>query len=490
MYNLIYPQASMTYFQQRSRRQRVGMSPPEINAIKKFISSFVGDLDPIPIAKVLRKTSIINEMILENILYMQRKRVNHRKICEELLNETINTCSIEELIKALNDNDFIELAGKLFNCFRECQTNEVVHRSHRGNSGDRSKMCSYFNTMKQLVQEMAFEGNAYSRFHVLAEKKKLQILKTANLSQKTNLWDQFVILKAVQMDALTNTNPNVSKDHLGYKDIEKYIEDTSNPDVSRVILYSRKSIASSTTGNFDDSDNFMKHALSYAEATGSCVEVIDMHYKNVVVNLSKLNITPHDENLRNAILYESQRGLWMLAAENDDVCLFWTKAFLLRMVFAHLGIGKSCRMIENYIPKITSISKAEQILQHKSLNELEHRRQMLLMCAKARLNELKGHLDSAIEHLKQARQLAREGNYTANEALGEYENFLNNYERKMIVSTQCSRNKPFPMPVNLEPSVSINVSSFQTSDVSLESSSDEETDIKQCLLNEIQMSEM
>jgi hypothetical protein len=27
----------------------VGMSPPEINAIKKFISSFVGDLDPIPI---------------------------------------------------------------------------------------------------------------------------------------------------------------------------------------------------------------------------------------------------------------------------------------------------------------------------------------------------------------------------------------------------------------------------------------------------------
>jgi hypothetical protein len=112
------------------------------------------------------------------------------------------------------------------------------------------------------------------------------------------------------------------------------------------------------------------------------------------------------------------------------------------------------------------------------------------MCAKARLNELKGHLDSAIEHLKQARQLAREGNYTANEALGEYENFLNNYERKMIVSTQCSRNKPFPMPVNLEPSVSINVSSFQTSDISLESSSDEETDVKQCLSNEIQMSEM
>ena len=147
MYNLIYPQASMTYFQQPSRRQRVGMSPPEINAIKKFISSFVGDLDPIPIAKVLRKTSIINEMILENILYMQRKRVNPRKICEELLNETINTCSIEELIKALHDNDFIELAGKLFNCFRECQTNEVVRRIHRGNSGDRSKMCSYFNDM-------------------------------------------------------------------------------------------------------------------------------------------------------------------------------------------------------------------------------------------------------------------------------------------------------------------------------------------------------
>ena len=269
----------MTYFQQRSRRQRVGMSPPEINAIKKFISSFVGDLDPIPIAKVLRKTSIINEMILENILYMQRKRVNPRKICEELLNETINTCSFEELIKALHDNDFIELAGKLFNCFRECQTNEIVRRIHRGNSGDRSKMCSYFNDMKRLVQAMAFEGSAYSRFHVLAENMKRQILKTANLSQRTNLCDRFVILKAVQMDALTNTNPNVSKDHPGYIDIEKYIEATSNPDVSRVILYSRKSIASSTTGNFDDSDNFMKNALSYAEATGSCVEVIDMHYK-------------------------------------------------------------------------------------------------------------------------------------------------------------------------------------------------------------------
>ena len=481
MYNLIYPQASMANFQQRSRRQRVCMSQPEIDAIKKFISSFVGDLDPIPIAKVLRKTSIINEPILENILYMQRKRVNPRKICEELLNETINTCSIEELIKALYDNDFIELAGTLFNCYQECQANMVVGRIHRANSGDRRKMCTYFKYMKQLVQEMAFEGNVYSLLQVLAENIKRQILETTNLRQRTNLCDKFVTLKAVQMDALTNTNPNVSKDHPGYLDIKEYIEDTSNPDVSRVILYSRQSIASSTTGNFDESDDFMKNALIYSEATGSCVEVIDMHYKNVVVNLSKLNITPYDEDIRNSILYESQRGLWMLAAENDDVRLFWTKAFLLRMVFAHLGIGKSCRMIENYVPEITSLTKAGQILKHESLNELEHRRDMLLICAKARLCEFKGHLDSAIEHLKHARQLAREGNYTANDALEEYENFLNNCQRKMVASTQCSRDKPFLMPLNLEPSVSIDVSSLQTSDVSLESSSDEETNVKQVL---------
>lgn len=482
----------MMYIQQRSRRQRVGMTPPEINAIKKFISSFVGDLDPIPVAKVLRKTSIINEMIMENILHMQRKRENPRKICETLLNETINTCSIEELIKALYDNDFIELAGKLFNCFRECQTNvvPVFHRIHRANSGDRHKMCSYFNNMKRLVQAMAFEGDAYSRCHVLAENIKGRILITTNLRERTTLCDRFVTLKAVQMDALTNTNPNVSKDHPGYIDIEEYIEDTSNPDVSRVILYSRQSIASSTTGNFDESDNFMKNALICAEATGACVEVIDMHYKNVVVNLSKLNITPYDEDIRNSILYECQRGLWMLAAESDDVRLFWTKAFLLRMVFAHLGIGKSCRMIENYVPNITSLTKAGQILKHESLNELEHRRHMLLICAKARFSELKGHLDSAKEFLKHARQLAREGNYTANEALGEYENFLNNCQRNMVASTQCSRNKPFLMPVNLEPSVSISVSSLLSSDVSVESSSDEETNVKQVLSNEIQMSEM
>jgi hypothetical protein len=43
------------------------------------------------------------------------------------------------------------------------------------------------------------------------------------------------------------------------------------------------------------------------------------------------------------------------------------------MAFAHLGIGKFCHMVRNYVPHNDSVVEAERILQMDALRDLEHR---------------------------------------------------------------------------------------------------------------------
>lgn len=81
-------------------------------------------------------------------------------------------------------------------------------------------------------------------------------------------------------------------------------------------------------------------------------------------------------------------------------------------------------MVKGYIPTIESITEAERILKLEPLRNLEHRRQMFMAAAKARLHQCKGEMDAALGYLNTARQLAQEGKYAEDKALEEYELLL------------------------------------------------------------------
>lgn len=403
--------------------QRMEMDELQINAVKKFGAKFVHDIYPIPMAEVFRKHCIIDEPFYQEILQMQRNHAPRRVMCEALVNETTKNCNLKHLIQVLYDNGLRNLAKELFLCHEENRNKVALLRLNRADTSNRRKIGELFKNIKQKVHAMMFK-NSLSAVHDLGERIKKSIIDIDDPVQKMYACDKFVALKAAEMDSLTNIAGIVSKDHPGYLEMKRYVSSTSNPALAEVILYGRQADVLSTTGDFEEAEDFMRQALVSAYTSCSCVEVTDMLYKNVVVKLSKFEKNPHDEELRKSILFEADRGLWTLHDESEDLRLFWTKLFLLRMVFAHLGIGKFCDIIPNYKPNMQSIVEAKRILQLDPLKDLEHRRQMFIAVARARLEERIGDMEAAMKHLRKARELAKEGKYAEDRALADYEIFL------------------------------------------------------------------
>lgn len=411
---------------QSERRIGVGrmeMDDLEINAVKKFGAKFVDHIYPIPMAEVLRKNYIIDEPFYQEMLQLQRNHAPRRVMCEALINETTKNCNIEQLVKVLYFNGLRDLAKELFLCHEESRNKVALLRVNRADTCNRRKIGELFKNVKQKVHAMMFK-NSLSAVHDLGERIKKSIIDIDDPVQKMYACDKFVALKAAEMDSLTNIAGIVSKDHPGYLEMKRYVSSTSNPALSEVILYGRQADVLSTIGDFEEAEDFMRQALVSAYTSCSCVEVTDMLYKNVVVKLSKFEKNPNDEELRKSILFEADRGLWTLHDESEDLRLFWTKLFLLRMTFAHLGIGKFCDIVRNYVPTMQSIVEAEMILKLDPLKNLEHRRQMFIAVARARLEEWKGNMEAAMKYLQIARGLAKEGKYAEDRALADYEILL------------------------------------------------------------------
>lgn len=409
--------------QRRMGVERMEMDIAEVNAVRKFGAKFVDNIYPIPIANVLRKNCIIDEPFYREILQMQSNHAPRRYVCETLVNETTKNCNLTQLIQVLYYNGFKDLAKELFLCYQESRNEVAVYRFNRADTSNRRKIGNFFKHIKQLVHAMVF-NDAYSDIQEMGNRIKKRISDTDDPVERMNKCDKFVALKAAEMDALTNVAGIVSKNHPGYLEMERYISSTTNPALSEVILYGRQSDVLSTIGEFQEAEDFMRQALVSADTSCSCVEVTDMIYKNVVVKLSKFEKHPYDEELRKSILLEADRGLWTLEGESDDLRIFWTKLFLLRMAFAHLGIGKFCDIVQNYVPSRESIIEAERILQLDELKDLEHRRQMFIAVARARLEEWKYDMEAAMNHLQRARELANEGKYAEDRALAVYEILL------------------------------------------------------------------
>lgn len=411
--------------QRRMGVERMEMDIAQIYAVKKFGAKFVANIYPIPLANVLRKKCIIDEPFYREILQMRKNHAPRRDMCEKLVNETTKNCNLTQLIEVLYFNGFRDLAKGLFLCDLESRNEAAVCRFNRADTSNRRKIGNFFKHIKQLVHAMTF-NDAYSDVKDMGITMKQKISDTDDPRERMNKCDKFIALKAAEMDALTNTAGIVSKDHPGYLEMARYVSSSSNPALSEVILYGRQSDVLSTIGEFQEAENFMRQALVSADTSCSCVEVTDMIYKNVVVKLSKFEKHPYDEELRKSILLEADRGLWTLEGESEDLRIFWTKLFLLRMAFAHLGIGKFCDIVQNYVPSRESIAEAERILELDELKNLEHRRQMFFAVAKARLEEWNYDMEAAMDQLMRARELAKEGKYAEDRALAVYQSLLIN----------------------------------------------------------------
>lgn len=255
---------------------------------------------------------------------------------------------------------------------------------------------------------------------VIGARIRQRIELEKNDGRQQNMYDRYIALKAAEIDALTNRTDDIDPYGGAFSDIEEVLDRSSNPSISRVLLYGRKADVLSSLGRPEEGRCMLKEGFTYANSTDTCIESVDMVYKSVVFRLSELEEDPSNLLLKEKLLAEASRGLHELNEENEDVKIFWKRLFVLRMIYCHLGIGKRCRIFPNFEISKQSLKEAERLLSLDPLEDLEHRRQMMYGVAKARLQELQGDLSSAVETLSRVLEIAKEGNYTEMPMISDY----------------------------------------------------------------------
>ena len=398
------------------------MNSTEIEVLRRFsCRTNLQNIEPLKVAEVLRRGCIINEFDIEEL--REKHKTNSKTEVSILLLQKIKTGgSLRDIITILFSNGHTKLAEDMSFEFTICLREDYISRVHRPDLSDRAKTSDRFRTIKSQVHALVFE-NGYAFLKELCRKKRKKIKEEQDEIKRMKLYDELVALKAAEMDAVTNIQGIVSHNHKGYIEIQGMVDLSSNPALTRVLLHGRIADVLSTVSSFDAAKNHIREAYTSAYASGPCIEVTDMMYKHVVIKLSEFENYPSIEAL-NAVLREANIALWTLQDQKEENRIFYSKLLLLRMTFAHLGIGKFCKMVNGYIPNMESLVQAEKLLKHHDLDDLEHRRQMFLEIAKARLFQWKGEMDAALCHLVEARKLADEGQYAENEGLKEYEHQL------------------------------------------------------------------
>ncbi|XP_062567056.1 uncharacterized protein LOC134229336 [Saccostrea cucullata] len=385
------------------------MNVLERDILKSFFTTYLLEVGPQPLLNTLCEHGHISKECF-NLIKVKCEKPPFWFSYEILADELGKRYPLRAFVFILYSIHFAQLANDLISYYNEFTRTKLVQEVARAPVGNRKAIQQYFKFIKKQVHEFTFK-NPQADLSSIGVRLRQNIELEKNDAKRQFMYDRYVALKAAEIDALTNKTDDIDPYGGAFRDIEEVIDHSSNPNVSRVLLYGRKADVLSSLGKREEGRGMLKEGFKYANATDTCIESVDMVYKSVVFRLSELEKRPSSE-LKKLLLLEASRGLQGLVDEDEDVKIFWRRLFILRMVYSHLGIGKRCMIIPDHKISEESLREAERLLSLDSLEDLEHRRQMMYGVAKARLLELKGELSSAFATICTAMEIAKEGKYT------------------------------------------------------------------------------
>lgn len=394
------------------------MNVLERDFLNCFFTSVLLYVNPLTLIRRLCEKDHVSKECLELVEAKQEKSPFQFSY-EILANEVAKRNSLRSFVFALYSLQYTQLANDLIGFYKEYTRTKRVQEVVRATVGDRRAIQQYFKFIKKQVHEFTFK-NPQADLSVIGARIRQRIELEKNDGRRQNMYDRYIALKAAEIDALTNRTDDIDPYGGAFSDIEEVLDRSSNPGISRVLLYGRKADVLSSLGRQEEGRCMLKEGFTYANATDTCIESVDMVYKSVVFRLSELEEDPSNLLLKEQLLAEASRGLHELNEENEDVKTFWKRLFVLRMIYCHLGIGKRCRIFPNFEISKQSLMEAERLLSLDSLEDLEHRRQMMYGVARARLQELQGDLSSAVETLSRVLEIAKEGKYTEMPMISDY----------------------------------------------------------------------
>ncbi|CAC5390388.1 unnamed protein product [Mytilus coruscus] len=165
-----------------------------------------------------------------------------------------------------------------------------------------------------------------------------------NVRISTELCDKYIVLVALTIDALANKTNEVDPQ-----------------DLSRCMLYGRKAVAMSFKGKQADGEGMVIRALECADNIVPCLETVDLYYKIVLFRRAWYENNPEIE--LKFIAYYTNKARDMLKGMSDDLKLFWSRRFAVRLLFCYLGLGMRCRFIDGYQIRPEYVQKSEKLLE-------------------------------------------------------------------------------------------------------------------------------
>ncbi|XP_076107794.1 uncharacterized protein LOC143076051 [Mytilus galloprovincialis] len=275
---------------------------------------------------------------------------------------------------------------------------------------DRAFIQAYFEVMKKSMQKMEIENPVEYLTNVSQDLQK--IMNSCNQAKEKEIkemCDKYIVLVALNFDAVANKTNKVDPQGNLFTKIENIIAKSSCPNLSRCMLYGRKAVAMSFKGKQADGENMVIGALECAENIEPCLETVDLYYKIVLFRRAWYENNPEIE--LKSIAYYCNTARDMLQNMSDDLKLFWSRRFAVRLLFCYLGLGMRCRFIDGYQIRPEYVHKSEGLLELFD-SSAEIRIRMFFYIAYARLFHLTGDIRKAILYNDKAKKIARKGNFS------------------------------------------------------------------------------
>lgn len=397
--------------------------------LKMFVSILSGrQVNAALLANSLYDSGIVSESCLQ-LLNDDQDLSDDDKINIVIKNINRNVTTLQLIYKIYNSN-FSKVAQDLYANYIQFATQPKTREVTRKIVGERKKIQIYFKQIKQSVHMLVSSNIQVSE---LGKIMLREIKEETNPGRKRFLYDKYICLKAAEIDAKTNLTDNVDPKGEPFKEMGEAIEESSCPEISLILMLGRQADISSSLGTSpSDGEPFLVQAFQWQDICERCIESTDMMYKSVVFNLLQFQRTK-DEEYRQKVLKQAKMGLESLSEEDEDVRLFWSRLFRLRIIYCHLGIGKRCEIIEGYEVTQDSIKIVQKMFKEDKLANLEHRRKMMYGIAVARFFHLQGGYQEAKDIIDLTMEFANEGKYSEKENISAYQKVLHNIDVPELV---------------------------------------------------------
>lgn len=407
------------------------MNQSEINVVLSLREELIKCVEPLTFVSNLFRSGYVRKNFYKSIQLLFKNGEKREEIISYVVDSLPFQVEFSALVINLDKCGYNKLAARLFLKLFE---HNVDCRIHNSETESRTKLQTFFRNLKRMVHDSQFKNPRHA-LRSMAVRFKADLESEIDENRRQLLADRCVAIIGVEIDAFYDSlacESEITQEGM-FSEMRNLIPHTSNPSVTETIYYTRQANMNAFHGNIEHAGSMLVQARSSAFNIENCLEITNMLYVEVYVKLWEFELNPSKAVL-DSIMFWGRIGLASLETQCEATNVMWRRMFILRMVFALLGIGNRANIIPQYTVDPASLKEAQTLLAKvdKNWSGIEVRREMFYCVARARLNEQLQNFKEAKYFIDRAKLLALQGRFL--EKVPFIDNFVKVIEEKRCMS--------------------------------------------------------